>query len=242
MSFRTLGWAGACAALLLVFGCSESRAPSTASSAGGGTASTSTAGGGSSTATTASTGTTAGGGEHDGGGAVACNGRLCETGAECCPACPGYPNFCGSATAGCPVFDCVDTGCDPVEVYGSGFCRLVLGYAWTGTRCAPISGCECIGECGALFSDMGSCEAAHESCPSVAACGTRGTPPCGEGEYCRAQNDCFAADGPGVCVAQPSGCGDIFQPVCGCDGQTYGNPCEAASAGVSVEHGGECAR
>ncbi|NJK90231.1 MAG: hypothetical protein HC923_13165 [Myxococcales bacterium] len=38
----------------------------------------------------------------------------------------------------------------------------------------------------------------------------------------------------------PSACDDNYQPVCGCDGGTYGNACEAERQGVSVRSNGEC--
>ena len=47
-------------------------------------------------------------------------------------------------------------------------------------------------------------------------------------------------DGAGVCEVRPDACIDIFDPVCGCDGLTYGNACEAAMAGVNVASEGEC--
>lgn len=35
-------------------------------------------------------------------------------------------------------------------------------------------------------------------------------------------------------------CTKQYDPVCGCNGKTYGNACEAACASVRVEHKGEC--
>ena len=61
---------------------------------------------------------------------------------------------------------------------------------------------------------------------------------CDSGYYCqKAVGDC---DGVGVCEPRPSVCPDLWDPVCGCDGQTYANHCYAAMAGVNVEYAGEC--
>ncbi len=61
---------------------------------------------------------------------------------------------------------------------------------------------------------------------------------CPSGSYCaRSAGDC---SGTGQCHEKPQACIEIWDPVCGCDGQTYSNSCHAASAGVNVETSGEC--
>lgn len=111
----------------------------------------------------------------------------------------------------------------------------ILGFLFGGPGAPPPAPFP---NCGSdPTADALDCQGPLAACPEdVTGCTLNSD--CATGEFCRtATGDC---GGVGDCQVIPFVCTLQFDPVCGCDGNTYSNECIAWSAGTSVDFEGEC--
>jgi hypothetical protein len=73
------------------------------------------------------------------------------------------------------------------------------------------------------------------------ACGGPDAVTCNSALWCRkAAGQCSVADAAGTCEKAPDFCMRVSRPVCGCNGKTYPNECEARHSKMQIDHTGAC--
>ncbi len=143
---------------------------------------------------------------------------------------PGFVGGVLACAGDCRLDDsgCVGAECGNGTVEGVEACD---GSELDGADCASL------GFGGGTLRCSATCEHDTLECYPAGFCMDNAECP-SESDYCeKADGDC---PGLGQCAPRTTVCDTMYIPACGCDGQTYSHPCEAARVGVNVDYLGVC--
>ena len=143
--------------------------------------------------------------------------------------------------------------CDPKEgqcgvTETEGVCVMVLDKDKCPKDKRPNCGCDgktygsdCMRQrAGVGKAHIGACKSSAYMGGSEV-CGTIAQIECAKGYFCDlAAGECDGVDFEGVCVKSDEICLEVEEPVCGCDGNTYGNDCKRMREGVQKAHDRMC--